>query len=249
MERLVAAAALLIFMSTSPLWAQTDPFVGEWKLIKLTDQMTVTKVGVNKYAFDFGGGVETIVADGTDQSALGGTTLSVATDGPNWKVIRKKDGHTLQMATWTLAKDGNSLQDDFTAFGQDGSRSNVKYVYERRAAGSGFAGNWVSAAAALNSVVMLQVRPYESNGLSLIVPSQGQTINVNLDGKDYPSAGGGSVSSARRLNARAVEIIRKSNGAITRTEQLELSPDLKTLTMTVHLVGKDEPYIYVFERQ
>ena len=231
--------SLLVFcLATSPLRAETDPFVGQWKLVKLSDQMTVTKVDANKYAFDFGGGPETIVVDGTDQPASGGTTLSVTADGPNWKVVRKKDTRMLLTATWTLSKDGNSLNDDFTAFSQDGSPSNVKYVYARRAAGSGFAGRWVSVIATLNSAILLEVRPYESNGLSFIIPSQGQTLNANFDG-----------SSARRLNARSLEIVRKSNGKITQTRQIELSPDLKTLTMTVHVVGKDDPYVYVFERQ
>jgi spermidine/putrescine-binding protein len=211
--------------------------------------MKVTKVGANTYAFDFGGGAETIVVDGTDHPGSAGTTLSVAADGPNWKVIRKKDGRMLLTATWTLSKDGNSLNDDFTSFGQDGSPSNVKYVYERRAAGSGFAGTWVSSTAAVNSVIILQVRPYGSNGLSFIIPSQGQTLNVNFDGKDYPNADADSASSARRLNAHAVEIIRKSKSKITQTREIKLSPDLKTLTMTVYLAGKDEPYIYIFERQ
>jgi spermidine/putrescine-binding protein len=211
--------------------------------------MKVTKVGANTYAFDFGGGAETIVVDGTDHPGSAGTTLSVAADGPNWKVIRKKDGRMLLTATWTLSKDGNSLNDDFTSFGQDGSPSNVKYVYERRAAGSGFAGTWVSSTAAVNSVIILQVRPYGSNGLSFIIPSQGQTLNVNFDGKDYPNADADSASSARRLNAHAVEIIGKSKSKITQTREIKLSPDLKTLTMTVYLAGKDEPYIYIFERQ
>lgn len=240
---------LVACLATSPLRAESDPFVGQWKLIKLTDQMKVTKVGANRYAFDFGGGVETIVVDGTDQPASAGTTLSVAADGSNWKVIRKKGSRVLLTATWTLSKGGNSLNDDFTSFGQDGSPSNVKYVYERRAAGSGFAGTWVSAIATINSVIMLQVRPYESNGLSFIVPSPGQTLNVNFDGKEYPNAGAASALSARRLNARTVEIFRKSKGTITQSRQIKLSTDLKTLTMTVHMVGKDEPYVYVFERQ
>jgi hypothetical protein len=240
---------LVACLATSPLGAETDPFVGQWKLIRLTDQMTVTNAGANTYTFDFGGGAETIVVDGTDHPGSAGTTLSVAADGPNWKVIRKKDSRTLLTATWTLSKDGNSLEDDFTGFGPDGSPYNVKYVYERRAGGSGFAGTWVSTQAAVNSVILLQVRPYGSNGLSFIIPSQGQTLNVNFDGKDYPDTGASSASSARRLNPRAVEIIRKSNSEITQTREIELSPDLKTLTMTVHMVGKPEPYTYVFERQ
>ena len=240
---------LVACLATSPLRAETDPFVGQWKLVKLTDQMQVTKVGANTYAFDFGAGAETIVVDGTDQPASAGTTLSVAPDGANWKVVRKKDRRTVIAATWTLSQDGNSLNDDFTAFGQDGSPSNIKYVYERKAAGSGFAGTWVSMTAAVNSVIMLQVRPYDSNGLSFFIPSQAQTLNATFDGKDYPNGSAGSASSAHRLNARAVEIDRKAEGKVIQTRQIELSPDLKTLTMTVHITGKDEPFIYVFERQ
>lgn len=80
-----------------------------------------------------------------------------------------------------------------------------------------------------------------------MIPSQGQTLNVTFDGKNHPNAGAGSASSARRLNTRAVEIIRESEGVITQKEQIELSPDLTTLTMTVHMAGK-QPDIYVFER-
>ena len=51
------------------------------------------------------------------------------------------------------------------------------------------------------------------------------------------------------MNARALEMIRKSKGRITETRQITVSPDLKTLTMTVNLAGKDVADIYVFERQ
>jgi hypothetical protein len=46
-----------------------------------------------------------------------------------------------------------------------------------------------------------------------------------------------------------VEITYRSKGTITKTRQFSLSPDLKTLTMTVHLAGEKEPRVYVFERQ
>lgn len=249
MLRRIFQLALVGCLTTSPLWAQTDPFIGQWKLIKLSDQMSVTNVVANKFAFDFGPGVETIVVDGTGQPGYAGTTLSVAPDGPNWKVIRKKGSRVLLTATWTLSQDGNSLSDDFTAFDQDGAPSNIKYVYERKTAGAGFAGTWVSLETAPNSATTLQVRPYGSNGLSFVAPGQGQPINVNFNGTDSSDSSNGAASSARRLNARTVEITRKSNGKTTLTEQVELSPDLKTLTMTVHIAGKDVPNTYVFERQ
>jgi len=39
------------------------------------------------------------------------------------------------------------------------------------------------------------------------------------------------------------------NGKIMDTQQIELSSDLKILTMTVHTVGRSEPNILVFDRE
>ena len=84
------AFQLLLFylcLVTGTAWAANDPFVGKWKLnpsrSKLTDQMKIEVAGANKYALDLGGGaIETIVADGTYQPGLDGTTLSVTVEGP-----------------------------------------------------------------------------------------------------------------------------------------------------------------------
>ena len=95
-----SALPLAACLVTGTLCAADDPFVGKWKVnpskSKLTDEMKVEAVGANKYAITFGpGAVDTIVADGTDQPALQGTTLSVTVEGPNnWKVVRKKEGRT-----------------------------------------------------------------------------------------------------------------------------------------------------------
>src|ERR1700758_3234277 len=129
--RLLAIAGL----ATSALWAADDPFVGEWKLdpskSKLTDQMKVESVAGNKYAFDFGGGAETIATDGTAQPVRYDTTLSVTIEAPDaWKVVRKKEGRVLLTANWQLSKDGNMLTDNFNAISPNGSTSTV--VSEKR---------------------------------------------------------------------------------------------------------------------
>jgi len=249
---------LVACLGTGALWAANDPFVGEWKLnparSKLTDQMKVESVGANKYVFDFGGGSETIVVDGTDQPGNFGSTLSVTVEGPDtWKVIRKKDGRMLITATWKLSKDGNTLTDDFTGIEPNGSTFNLNYVYRRTAGSSGFAGTWESTSETVNSVFVLQVRPYEGDGLSFIDPSEEETKNVKFDGKDYPDLGPnvvpGSASSVRRVNERTLEMTDKIDGKVMDAQQIELSSDLKTLTMTVHTVGRSEPNILVFERQ
>jgi hypothetical protein len=104
-----------------------------------------------------------------------------------------------------------------------------------------------------NYVLQFQIRPYEGAGLSLILSSQDVTRNVKFDGKEYPNVGPGaaqgSTSSAHRVDARTLEITDRIKSKITRTERLELSPDLKTLTRTVHPVGQRGPNVLVFERQ
>jgi hypothetical protein len=237
------------------LCAAQDPFVGEWKLngakSTLTDQMKVASVGPNKYAFDFGEGKpETIVTDGTDQPGMAGTTLSVSAVAPDsWKVVRKKDGRTIITATWKLSPDGNTLTDDFTFIPPNGSASNIKYEYKRTAGKEGFAGTWESTSAQVDAVFVMQVRPYEGDGLTFIDPEQ--TKNVKFDGQDHPNRGATStsVSSGRRVDNRTLEVTDKVNGKTVATEQIELSPDLKTLTMTVHSAGKDKANILVFDRK
>jgi hypothetical protein len=114
--------------------AANDPFVGDWKLnpskSQLADEMKVGSAGENKYTFDFSGdgsNVETIVADGTDQPGLSGTTLAVTVQGPDtWNVVRKEKGRMLLTGTWNLSNDGNTLTDDYTEVAENGSRSTVR---------------------------------------------------------------------------------------------------------------------------
>jgi hypothetical protein len=248
---------LISCLVTGALWAADDPFVGDWKLdpsrSKLTDVMKVESLGANKYTFNFGAGSETIVLDGTDQPGHYGTTLSVAIEGDTWKVIRKRNGRMQISAIWDLSEDGSTLTDHFTGFNANGSAYTLNYVYKRKAGGSGFTGEWVSTSETVNSVVLMQVRPYEGDGLSFIELAGDVARNVKFDGKDYPNLGPkappGSTSSIRRVNEHVLAMTCKINGNVLYTQQIELSPDLKSLTVTRLIVGESEPNIRVFERQ
>jgi len=248
---------LLFCFVAGALSAADDPFVGDWKLnpsrSKLTDEMKVESLGANKYRFDFGGGGETILVDGADHAGGFGTTLSVRVEGPkNWKVVRKKDGRMLVTAKWNLSQDNNTLTDDFTFVPQNGAPTNVKYTYKRRGSGSGFAGTWVSTSEP-HSAFELQIRPYEGDGLSFIKAAQRVTRNMKFDGKDYrvvgPNVPPDAVSSGGRVNERTLEMTDKIKGKVGQTRQIELSPDLKTLRMTVHPVSQSKPNILVFDRE
>lgn len=253
----------VVCLAIGTLWAASDPFVGKWKVnpskSKLTDEMKVEAVGENKYAITFAPGqVDTIVADGTDQPALQGTTLSVTVEGPNnWKVARKtKEGRPMIIAIWALSPDGKTLDDAFTGYQPEGPPINLHYTYQRTAGSSGFPGTWDSVSAELDSTasIELEIRSYESDGLSFSSRGLPMDQKTKFDGKDHASAGPnappGSTYSGRRVNQRSLEVTGKLQGKITSTQQFEVSTDLKTLTFIVRLAGEKEPRtILVFDRE
>jgi hypothetical protein len=51
------------------------------------------------------------------------------------------------------------------------------------------------------------------------------------------------------VNEDTLEMTDKFNGKIMDTRQIRLSADRKTLTITVHVPGRHEPDVLVFERQ
>jgi hypothetical protein len=253
---LVIVAA--VFLAASMALAAESPFIGEWKLnpskTRLPDEMKVQSEGGNRYSFDFAGTPETIVADGSDQPGVGGTLLSVKMEAPDtWIVQRKKDGRLLLKATWKLSKDGRTLADYFRQFSTDGSTTlSIDYVYQRTGEGSGFAAEWRSIKETMNSSYVMQVKEFEGDGLSFINPTAQRTKNLKFDGKDHPNVGptsdGSATASIRRVDARNLVITDKASGTVVATEEVALSEDLKTLTMTVHLPGRDKPNVMVFER-
>lgn len=250
---LVLAACL----SAGVAQAAEAPFIGTWKLdparSRLPDAMKVQRRGDATYAFDFGGGLETVVVNGRDQKGVDGTLLSVrpvATD--TWIVERKQGGRLLLRATWKLSKDGRRLTDYFRQFGSDGATQGTDYVYQRTDGGTGFAGDWRSIKETMKSPTLLQVKPFQGDGLSFISLTSHVTRNVKFDGADYPDEGQnarpGASSSVRRVDQRTLAITGKYAGKVTFTEDVGLSPDLKTLTLTQHIPGHDRPNVLVFRR-
>jgi hypothetical protein len=250
---------LVVCLLAGTAWAADNPFEGKWKLNPsrsvLIDQMKVSAAGPNRYSLNFtGDNVETVVADGTDQPGLFGSTASITVLAPDtWKMTRKNGGRVTISAIWKLSPDGNTLTDDFTGYRADGSTSNLLYVYKRTAGTSGFTGTWESTSEQVNSVFEIQIGAFEGDGLSFVYPAQKMTTNMKFDGKDYPNSGpdmpAGAAWSGRRLNERTVEVTQKVDGKVLYTQQVEASTDGKTLTMTVHVPGRSKPDVQVFDRE
>ena len=253
---LAAAALVPGLVATSMASAAANPFIGEWKLdparTRLPDEMKVRSEGGNKYAFEVGGGDDAIVVDGSDQPGQGGTLLSVKAEAPDtWIVQRKQGGRVMIRATWKLSSDGTKLTDNFRQFGPDGPTISMDYVYQRTGSGSGFAADWQSIKETMNSPFSMQVKEFQGDGLTFITPSG--TKSMKFDGKDYPNegpnAGRGASSSIRRVDERTLVVTDKVDGKVTAAKEIGLSTDLKTLTMTVRITGRDKPNVLVFERK
>jgi len=250
--------ALVVCFSAGVAQAAEAPFAGKWKLdpsrTRLPDAMKIESKGGNTYAFDFGGGgVETIVVDGTDQKGLDGTLLSVKPDGPNtWIVERKRDGKRQIRATWKLSKDGRTITDYFRQVAPDGAPISMDYVYQRTGKGSGIAADWRSIKETMNSPLVLQVTPLPGDGLSFATSPAFFARTVRFGRTDYPDEGPtprkGATTSVRTVDARTFVVTRKYDGKVVATEDIGLSSDLKTLTIAQHITGRDKPNLYVFAR-
>jgi hypothetical protein len=57
------------------------------------------------------------------------------------------------------------------------------------------------------------------------------------------------MSSARRVNASTLEFTETRNGKVADTQHIQLSPDGKTLTMTIQPPSGRKPNVLVFERE
>jgi hypothetical protein len=244
-------------LAASMARAADDPMVGDWKLnpqmSTLVDEMKVASLGGNQYSFDFGAGTtEKIVADGTDQPGILGTTLAVSANAPDqWMVVRKKDARVLIVGIWTIAKD-DTLHDNYNEFDGNGkTTTHLDYVYDRHGGGSGFAADWVSDNQHPEASYVLEVRPFEGDGLSIVAASQGVTKNVKFDGREYPNPGSRNniVSSAERVNARAITVTDKIGDKVLDTQEILVSEDGKTLTVKRRRPQQSEPVVLVFDRQ
>jgi hypothetical protein len=237
-------------------------FVGKWKLdpaqSRLTDEMEVEAAGPNRYHFIFSpNNVETIVADGSDQPGLYGTTLAAAIeDDHNWKIVRKTKGHTDIVALWRLSQDSKTLTDNFTSYHENGGTTNVRYVYQRIGGleeTPGFVGTWESISENLKSSYEMEIQPFSQQGLMFRTVGTRMMQSLQFDGKDYPGSGPTAearyTSSGSRIDDETIERTDKVNGKTRSVQKMEVSADGKMLKITIHIPGRDKPNLMVLNRE
>lgn len=251
----IAGSLATAFLAASSLWTASDPFVGKWRLdvskTLMVDGMIIEAAGPNKYTFRFEGGPpETVVADGTDQPGVQGTTLAVkSADSRTLQVVRKQGGRVIISAAWKVAGDDKTLQDSFSQLQDDGTFPTDVYHYKRTAGASGFVGAWERTTSPTGLKYEMEIKPYGDHGLSFV--RQGSPKNVPFDGKDhaFPGATPDLTASGRRQGERALELTDKAAGKVTDVQAYVLSADGKTLTANIRRTGQTTPDKLVFVRE
>jgi hypothetical protein len=248
----------LVSLLAGTLWASDDPFCGRWKLntqkSKFVGKQTkIQDLGGNKYKWTNGNDSDTITYDGTDQPVRFGRTISMAPEGTNsWRMVIKKDGRVMSSMTHTISGDGKTQTIKGTATKPDGTTSDFTAVWKKVAGGSGWDGTWESTDVKFTSPDEWDIEPYEGDGLSFNTPAYQDVLSMKFDGKDYeekgPDVAPGSVSSGKRVNARTLEITDKVKGEVMDHTKYEVSPDGKTLTLTIRETGQPKALTIVYDK-
>jgi hypothetical protein len=241
------------------LWASDDPFCGKWKLNMDKSQFTgnqikIQDLGGNKYKWTGGTSSDTIAYDGTDQPVHFDETISMTPEGNNsWKMVIKKNGRVISTMTHAIAADGKSQTIKGTETKPDGTTSDFDVTWKKiSGAGTGWAGTWQETNVKFTSPDEWEISPYESTGLTFDTPAYQDVLSMKFDGKEYeekgPNVASGSTSSGKRVNASTLEVTDKVKGQVMDHTTFHVSPDGKTLTLTIHETGQPKPLTIVYDK-
>jgi len=252
------SSLVLACLLASTLWAADDPFIGKWKLnmekSKFTGEQTkIEDLGGSKYKWTSGNVTNTYTADGTDQPTQFGNTVAITpVDANNWKMVIKKDGRVLSSMTHTLSADGKTQTIKGTGNKPDGTTDDFTVVMKKVSGGSGWGGTWEDTDVKFTSPDEWEIQAYEGDGLSFNTPSYKDTLSMKFDGKDYeekgPDVATGATSSGKRVNAHTLEVTDKVKGEVMDNMKYEVSPDGKTLTLTIHNTGQTNVQTVVYNK-
>ena len=179
--------------------------------------------------------------------------MSLSKEGPNsLKMVIKKDGKVLASMTHTLSDDGNTQTIKGTDMKPDGSTSDFKAVDKRVGSGSGWSGTWESTKVDFSSPDEWDIDANGSNGLTFKNAAYKDVLSLNFDGKEYaeqgPNVPAGSMTSGKRMDAHSFELTDKINGKVMDHAKFDVTPDGKTMTVTVHETGQPNPQSYVYDK-
>ena len=249
-----------ILTSTS-LFAQSDPFVGTWvynaqKSPKPTIKYAIKDLGGDRYALTGSTGTTTEVkADGVSIKTSAGAMVSFEKlDDHDWKMVRD-DGQKM-VRTYNVSADDKTLtlHDVFTGSQGDNFETTTKYA--RLSPGKSIFGEWQSVSMdekANDEGLKLIVTPFGGDGLSFSVPAHKHLSEMKFDGKAYPDSGAGDTqgqsSSGKRVSDHSLQIDSQVNGKPEDSDEFKVSNDGKTLTIMSKVATSSAVFTMVWDKQ
>ena len=256
------AIIAVLCVSAAPLSRSADqPFIGKWKLnlskSKLADQMTIAPAGANRYTLTFAGvgDTKTLLADGTDQPGVLGSTISVTVEAPgNWKIVRKQGGRTILTANWKLSDDGKALTERSLATSRMVRHRALTWFTNARMAAQATPASRALGKPRKKSPIQRMKWKFVLTKATAFLSSFPAAAREQREVRWKGISARGRQSRCRqrhiprRLGDHSIELTKKLKGKIVETREINVSPDLKTLTMTRHLVDQRVPNILIFDR-
>jgi hypothetical protein len=158
----------------------------------------------------------------------------------------------LESMTHTLSDDGNTQTIKGTDMKPDGTTSDFDVVDKRIGSGSGWTGTWESTKVDFTSPDVWEIDANGPDGLTFNDAAYKDELSLKFDGKEYaekgPNVAAGSMTSGKRIDANHFELTDKIQGKVMDHTEFEVTPDGKTMTLTIHETGQPNPLTIVYDK-
>jgi hypothetical protein len=250
----------LLALAAGGMLAAADlPYAGKWKLNPAKSKFTGTAVTFAQNAsgemqFTAEGQSYTFKVDGEDYPALYGQTAAwKQIDANTWETTDKLNGKVLSTDTTKLSADGKTLTITSKGTKPNGEPFEDTSVNQRVSGGPGLPGKWKSTQVKVTSPNLMELAPFEGDGLALKIVDYDVSCNAKFDGKDYPATGPtvppGFTLAVKKTGPRSFEMSEKQNGKALFTSVFSVSANGKTLTETATTLSTNEKIKVVYDRQ
>ncbi len=252
-------ALTLVFSAVVALVAAQSPFVGTWKLNVSKSQFTGTTVTYEhlpsgEMQVTAEGQSYKFRTDGKEYAAPFGMTATwKQVDPTTWETTYKLKDTVLATDTIRVSAGAKTLTVNSRGKAPDGTSFDNSTEYARVSGGPGLAGRWKSTKVSISAQEIVEIGPYEGDGIAWSIPAYKASVNLKFDGKDYPAVGPtvppNFTLAATMKGPRSFDLVEKASGKVVYRGTYTLSADGKTLTAVSSPEGSNEKVTAVYDRQ
>lgn len=257
--RIRTVVLLAVLAAAVSLTAADLPWVGKWKINVAKSNfgestVTYATAGPGEMQWTADGMTMKFKTDGKDYpDPWGGTSAWKQIDASTWETVDKLKGKVVSTDVKRLSTDGKTLTMVAKGTRPNGKTFENEYVYTRVSGGPGLAGKWKTSKVTYSGPSVVDITPYETDGLTLRVEDWGTTWSAKFDGKDNPVKGpnmpDGFTVALKRTGPSSLEYVQKQNGKELYKGSFTVSADGKTTTTVDTALGTNEKVTSVYDRQ